>query len=276
MAIQALPELKFTIITLSYNQRSYLERAVESVLAQDWPKLEYIIVDPGSTDGSREFLKDRLSAVPGHLLFAPDRGPAHGLNNGLRIATGDIVGCLNADDAYLPGAFQGVAEAFRHHPTASAIYGNGFKSQGKTGLRSFRSTKFSPRRYVYGLSTVVQQATFFRRALLTAVSFNEANRTCWDGELLVDIALSGGQMVHVAADWGIFEIHPASITGSGRLLGQYWADHRRIAKEVLNREWRASDELVLRSVRVLLRSRNLLRRLYDRARSAQSLATGPS
>jgi glycosyltransferase involved in cell wall biosynthesis len=262
---------KFTIITLSYNQLPYLERAVESVLGQDWPELEYIVVDPGSTDGSRGFLADRLSTVPAQLLFAPDNGPAHGLNKGLRMATGDIVGCLNADDAYLPGAFRDVADAFQRHHQAAVVYGNGFKSRA-TNLRPFRSTRFTPRRFAYGLSTVVQQATFLRRARIESLEFNQANQTCWDAEFLIDIALSGGELVHVPANWGVFEIHPDSITGSGRLLREYWTDHRRIAGKVLGRQWRTSDELILRSVRFLLRSRNLLRRPFDRARPAQPLA----
>jgi glycosyltransferase involved in cell wall biosynthesis len=273
MASEELRPPKFSIITLSYNQRPYLERAVESVLGQDWPELEYIVVDPGSTDGSREFLVDRLVGVPGHLLFAPDRGPADGLNKGLGIASGDIVGCLNADDAYLPDAFPGVADAFRRYPEATVIYGNGFKSQGDAKLRPFRSTRFTPRRFAYGMSTVVQQATFFRRAAIAPVQFNQANHTCWDAEFLIDVALSGGQMVHIPADWGIFEIHPDSITGSGRLARQYWVDHRRIGGKVFNRQWRPSDELILQSVRLLLRFRNLLRRPFEQARPTRPLTS---
>jgi glycosyltransferase involved in cell wall biosynthesis len=273
MATEELMTPKFSIITLSYNQRPYLERAVESVLGQGWPELEYIVVDPGSTDGSREFLADRLAGVPGHLLFAPDRGPADGLNKGLGMATGDIVGCLNADDAYLPDAFLGVTDGFRRHPEATVLYGNGFKSRANAKLRPFRSTRFTPRRFAYGLSTVVQQATFFRRAGIAPVEFNQANHTCWDAEFLVDIALAGGQMVHVPADWGIFEIHPDSITGSGRLARQYWVDHRRIAGKVFNRQWRASDELILQLVRLLLRSRSLLRRPFEQAKPIRPLTS---
>jgi hypothetical protein len=180
---------------------------------------------------------------------------------------------LNADDAYLPGAFYGVAHAFRSHPEAAAVYGNGFKSRPNARLRPFRSTRFTPRRHAYGMSTVVQQATFFRTTRIASVAFNEANHTCWDAEFLVDIALAGGQLIHVPADWGIFELHPGSITGSGRLLREYWADHRRIAGKVLNRQWRTSDELILRSVRLLLRSRNLLHRPFDRAEPTRPLTT---
>jgi glycosyltransferase involved in cell wall biosynthesis len=273
MAIEELTTPKFSIITLSYNQLPFLERAVESVLGQHWPQLEYIVVDPGSTDGSREFLADRLAGVPGHLVFAPDRGPADGLNKGLGMATGDIIGCLNADDAYLPRAFLEVTDAFRRHPEATVLYGNGFKSRGNAGLLRFRSTRFTPHRFAYGMSTVVQQATFFRRPGIAPVEFNQANHTCWDAEFLVDIALAGGQMVHVPADWGIFEIHPHSITGSGRLARQYRVDRRRIAGEIFGRQWRASDELMLQSVRLLLRSRNLLRRPFEQVKPIRLLTS---
>lgn len=273
MATEELTTPKFSIITLSYNQRPYLERAVESVLGQDWPRIEYIVVDPGSTDGSREFLDDRLADVPGHLLFAPDRGPADGLNKGLGAATGDIIGCLNADDAYLPGAFLGVTDAFQRHPEATVLFGNGFKSRPNGKMRPFQSTRFTPRRFAYGMSTVVQQATFFRRAGIAPVEFNVVNHTCWDAEFLVDIALAGGQMAHVPTDWGIFEIHADSITGSGRLAHQYWEDHRRIASKVFGRQWRSSDELILQAARVVLRSRNLLRRPFEQAKPIRPLTS---
>jgi glycosyltransferase involved in cell wall biosynthesis len=273
MATEELTTPKFSIITLSYNQRPYLQRAVESVLGQGWPALEYIVVDPGSTDGSREFLADRLAGVPGQLLFTPDRGPADGLNKGLGMATGDIIGYLNADDAYLPGAFLGVADAFRRHPEATVVYGNGFKSRPNAKLRRFRSTRFTPRRFAYGIANVMQQATFFRRARIAPVEFNQANHTCWDAEFLVDLALAGRQLVHVPADWGLFEIHPDSITGSGRLARQYREDFRRIGGKAFDRQWRASDELILQSVRLVLRSRNLLRRPFEQGKPIRSLTS---
>jgi len=172
----------------------------------------------------------------------------------------------------MPGTLHRVARAFQRHQGASVIYGDGFKSRGNGRLRPFHSTSFSPRRYAYGMAIVVQQATFIHRALLGSIEFNESNHTCWDGELLVDIALSGGQLVHVAEDWGLFEIHPDSITGSHRLRRQYWADHRRIAGKAIKRQWNASDELVLRSARTFLRTRNLVHRLYDRARPSRSIS----
>ena len=78
-----------SIVTLSYNQAEFLERAIRSVVEQDYADIEYIVVDPGSTDGSREIIeryRDRISTV----ILDPDDGPADGLNKGFAAATGDI------------------------------------------------------------------------------------------------------------------------------------------------------------------------------------------
>ena len=93
--------MKISIVTVSFNQADYLEQAIRSVVEQDYSDIEYIVVDAGSTDGSREIIeRDRIATV----VFEPDREPADGLNKGFARATGDIFGYINADDAYLPGA----------------------------------------------------------------------------------------------------------------------------------------------------------------------------
>jgi glycosyltransferase involved in cell wall biosynthesis len=95
------------------------------VLAQDYPAIEYIVVDPGSTDGSRELIESfasRLAAV----LFEPDQGAADGLNKGFQRASGDIFGFLNSDDVLLPGAMKSVSQAFEQNPDCDIVMGNGF------------------------------------------------------------------------------------------------------------------------------------------------------
>ena len=90
--------MKFSVVTVSFNQRQYLEEALTSVLEQDYPAIEYIVVDPGSTDGSRELIesfRDRLASI----VFEADQGAADGLNKGFQRASGDIFGFLNSDDA---------------------------------------------------------------------------------------------------------------------------------------------------------------------------------
>jgi glycosyltransferase involved in cell wall biosynthesis len=102
----------------------YLPETIESVLSQDYPRIEYIVVDGGSTDGSLEILeryKDRLSYTSG-----PDRGPSDAAFQGLRKARGEILGWLNADDSFLPGAVRTSVDALSRHPAADIVYGEGW------------------------------------------------------------------------------------------------------------------------------------------------------
>src|ERR1700744_4255154 len=102
--------LKFSVVTISFNQRQYLEEALRSVLTQEYPAIEYILVDPGSTDGSRELIEGFAGELD-RVVFEPDQAAADGLNNGFQHASGDIFGFLNSDDVLLPGAMRSVADA---------------------------------------------------------------------------------------------------------------------------------------------------------------------
>jgi glycosyltransferase involved in cell wall biosynthesis len=113
---------RISIVTISYNQGQFLEKAICSVLDQGYAGLEYIIIDGGSTDDSVEIIKkyDR------HLTFwvsERDRGQGHALNKGLTRCTGHMLGWLNSDDYFLPGALDAFAEAWRRDPQAGAWVG---------------------------------------------------------------------------------------------------------------------------------------------------------
>lgn len=120
--------LRVTVVTLLFNQRPFLGRAMRSVLEQDYP-VEYIVVDPGSTDGSRDLI-ERYRARLARVVLEPDEGPADGLNKAFRLATGDVFVCVNADDALLPGAVASAVAAFERHPGAAAVYADGFFVDG--------------------------------------------------------------------------------------------------------------------------------------------------
>lgn len=102
---------RISVVTVSFNQRDYLEQCLLSVFGQRYPNLEYIIVDAGSTDGSIELLR-RYEAQFAHLIVEPDEGQSDGLNKGLRRATGDILTWVNSDDMLAPSALKRAAIAF--------------------------------------------------------------------------------------------------------------------------------------------------------------------
>jgi glycosyltransferase involved in cell wall biosynthesis len=114
---------KISIVTISYNQGQFLEKAICSVLDQGYPNLEYIIIDGGSTDQSVEIIR-RYERHLTYWVSERDRGQSHALNKGFGRCTGDLMGWLNSDDYFLPGALEAFAEAFRKSPEAGAWVGD--------------------------------------------------------------------------------------------------------------------------------------------------------
>ncbi|MBF0463624.1 MAG: glycosyltransferase [Nitrospirae bacterium] len=113
--------LKFSVVTVSYNQGKYIEETIVSVLRQDYPDFEHIIIDGGSTDNTLDILR----SYP-HLIWVSERdeGQADAINKGFKMATGDVIAWINSDDYHYPGAYHKVAAAFKDNPEASVIYGD--------------------------------------------------------------------------------------------------------------------------------------------------------
>lgn len=239
-----------TVVTLSFNQGEFLEQAMLSVLQQDYPT-EYIVVDPGSTDGSRELI-DRYRGRLSRVLLEPDDGPADGLNKAFGAATGDVLACLNADDALLPGAISGAVIMLERYANAAAVYGDGYviDEHGST-IRRFGSTSFTLRRFAYRAAHVMHQATFVRRAPFFAVGgYNVQNRTCWDAELIVDLALAGHEIAHAEMLWGAFRLHPDSISGSGGRDDEYQRDRARLFAKIMGRPPAQRDRILCEAARI--------------------------
>ena len=236
--------MKISLVTLSFNQIEYLKEALDSVLGQGYPELEYIVVDPGSKDGSREMIEGRSREIA-HTIFEPDRGAPDGLNKGFSRATGEVYGFINSDDMLLPGALERVADYFTKNPKCDIAFGNGYlidKNGNKT--RHYKARAFSVKRYFYGGARWLQQSTFFRsEAFRRSPKFNVGTRTCWDGELFVGMVNRGAVVGYINADLAAFRIHAESITGSGRLDAQYLEDSRKVFEQTFGRAWGPIDDL---------------------------------
>ncbi|TRX01782.1 glycosyltransferase family 2 protein [Candidatus Methylobacter oryzae] len=239
--------MKISIVTISYNQVQYLEKAIRSIIDQDFDDLEYIVVDPGSNDGSRDIIEKYRSKIT-QILYEPDKGPADGLNNGFRLATGDIFGFINADDELLPGALQKIAGYFEQHPQIDVACGSGYIID-KTGVivRKIMPTRYSKRLAAYGAVTFIQQGTFFSRsAFYSTAGFNINNRTCWDGELLLDMAINVCKFGAFYQDIAAFRIYDSSISGSGRLNALYQHDCNRLFSKAMGRPMNFMDKLLMK------------------------------
>lgn len=118
-------EPKVTIVTPSYNQAAFLEQTIRSVLAQDYPHMEYFVVDGGSNDGSQEIIKKYADQID-WWVSEPDEGQSDAVNKGWQRATGELIGWLNSDDLLMPGAVSRMVAAFNQTPEMGVIYGDVF------------------------------------------------------------------------------------------------------------------------------------------------------
>jgi glycosyltransferase involved in cell wall biosynthesis len=112
-----------SIVTPSFNSGAYIKRTIESVLSQDYPHIEYIVMDGASTDGTQAILERYTGRL--QYVSAPDKGVVDAINKGLARSKGRIVAWLSADDEYLPGAVSTAVRRFSEHPDAALLYGEG-------------------------------------------------------------------------------------------------------------------------------------------------------
>jgi glycosyltransferase involved in cell wall biosynthesis len=263
--------IRFSVVTISFNQAEFLRAAIDSVIAQrgDGIDVQYIVCDPGSTDGSREIIAEYGDAID-VTLFDKDRGPADGLNKGFAHADGDIFCYLNSDDMFLPGAFVRAAAEFARDPAVDVICGHAtvIDGAGRT-LRRVWSEPFGRLTSAHGAHIQIQPATFIRaQAFARSGGFDINDRSNWDGDLLVSLFLTGARIKIVDAFLGAYRIHDQSITGTGRLIEAHHRSAAQRFERLMGRPPRASD----RPVALLLR---LLKHLRRPHRALERLRKGP-
>lgn len=200
-----------TVVTPSFNQVRFLEQAVRSVLDQGYPRLEYIVVDGGSTDGSIDIL-ERYQSHFAYWVSEPDQGQADAINKGLRMAHGDIVAWLNSDDAYLPGAISEAVQALEADPSAGLAYADGLMVDSDLTLLDRHTYPQVGVLDLLCFEVILQPTVFMRRAVVTEVGLlNPAYHLILDHELWVRIA-ARYPVRHVSRFWSIERTHEEAKT----------------------------------------------------------------
>lgn len=229
--------MKVSIVTISYNQAEFLERTIQSVIQQNYDFIEYIVVDPGSTDNSRDIIERYRSRIT-KVIFEPDEGPADGLNKGFAHATGNIFGFLNSDDVLLPGAVARIVSYFSDYPDIDVVSGHAIIiDEQDRKIRKSYSDRFSLIRYAYGTGILIQPSTFFRSEIFRKTDgFNVENRTNWDGELFVDMRMQGARFALMNGFVSGYRLQSNSITASKKLDDGIKNYSKRIFQRIMGRE----------------------------------------
>jgi glycosyltransferase involved in cell wall biosynthesis len=215
-----------SIVTPSYNQRRYLEDTIQSVLSQDYPALEYFIIDGGSSDGSLEIIQkyaDRLAA----WISEPDQGQTDAINKGFALSRGKIMAWINSDDLYAPGAISEAVAYLQSHPGVGMVYGNtDLIDQWGRKIGSFNAQQTSYQRLMRGGVYIPQPAAFWRRSLWQqAGPLDPSFYFAMDYDLWVRFAKIS-PIVYTPRLWARFRIH-----GGGKTTlsdARCWPEMRRV------------------------------------------------
>jgi glycosyltransferase involved in cell wall biosynthesis len=197
-----------SIITPSFNQALYLRRTMESVLVQDYPNLEYIVVDGGSTDGSQAIIKEYETRLA-HWESLPDKGQTDAINKGFARATGTYLAWLNSDDVYHPGAITEAVTYLEGHPEVGMVYGDcTFIDADDRQIGRFPAAQTDYVRLRRGYVHIPQQASFFRADLWHKVGpLDPSFYFAMDYDLWVRLAQEAPLVYLPGRVWASFRLH---------------------------------------------------------------------
>jgi len=201
---------RITIITPSFNQGAFLEDTILSILHQNYPNLEYFIVDGGSTDNTLDIIKKYEDKID-WWVSEPDRGQSHAINKGLTRSTGDLINWINSDDLLFPGALKRVARCYqRHQGKMDLIVGDNARIREHGEILKISSP---PSRLAMSPSNLImpigQQSSFFTRRALDGVGFlNEELHAIMDMDFYFRILAQGGKIVRCKGMVGAIRNHP--------------------------------------------------------------------
>ena len=207
--------LLISIITPSYNQAAYLEQTIQSVISQNYPSIEYIILDGGSTDGSVDVIKKYESHIS-YWVSENDKGQSDAINKGLKLATGDIVCWLNSDDLFEPNTLNTIAQFFNEHADAKFVYGDGMIFYENGNKRDWYCKPGKVDREILSRCDPLQQpSTFWRREIHNEIGFiDESLYFTMDWDFFMRVVLKY-EMHYLPISFSRYRIHDSHKTGVG-------------------------------------------------------------
>jgi glycosyltransferase involved in cell wall biosynthesis len=220
-----------SIVTPSYNQARYLETTLRSVLEQDYPRIEYIVVDGGSTDGSVAILQSYSNRLA-WWVSEKDRGQTDAINKGFARASGEVLAWLNSDDTYRPGAVRAAVEALQRHPEAAMVYGeaNYIDENGRV-IGNFPAAQTDYRRLRQGYVHIPQQSAFWRASYWRQVGpLDPSFYFAMDYDLWVRLSALAPLVFLPGQVWANFRLHrdAKTISADERCWPEMLRVHRRL------------------------------------------------
>jgi len=236
------PWPKISIVTPSYNQGSFLEETIRSVLLQGYPDLEYIIIDGGSTDNSKEIIK-KYEKLLAYWVSEKDNDQSDAINKGFKRATGEIYAWLNSDDTYEPRALGEAALGMNSHPEADVISGqcrtNGYRNGdymlAPSPLREYTDFLKVGSNWM-SEKLIVQPEAFFRKRAYEAAGGLSKRTYVLDWELWLKMAREKCRFHSVNKHWANLRMHPGRKTETN---DQAYAELCLAAWSYLMKDWDA-------------------------------------
>lgn len=203
-----------TVVTPSYNMKQFLPATIESVLAQDYPSIEYIVMDGGSRDGSIEILKQYAGRL--RYFSAPDKCPADAIFKGLFRAQGEILTWLNADDTYEPGAIRRAVDYLLAHPEIDVVYGDGWWiDEGGKPISVYPTISFDARTLEHDCF-ICQPSAFLRTRSYRRYPIDPRLKASFDYDLWIRMAAQGQRFAYLPQHLANTRMHAGAQTINAR------------------------------------------------------------